>query len=160
MAVDEVADQLLEQVKQAYTASGKLSDESLSLLNFIYQGPLLTALELVEKRSVTRVISPSGRELFQVIGASGTPYTCFPNLKYCSCPAFHFSDHSSNVCTNYNQQITAVMSTHLLFVSVLCRGDHLMCKHVLAMKLSEILGLTKILHVSNDEITNMIMSVE
>ncbi|BFZ18630.1 hypothetical protein BsWGS_21669 [Bradybaena similaris] len=134
LTVDEIADQLLEAVTKNYNSNGKLCDDSLSLLHFIYRGPLLNALELVEKRSVTRVISPSGRELFQVIGASGTPYTCFPHLKYCSCPAFHFS--------------------------VLCKEDHIMCKHALAMKLSEMLGLTKTLHVSNAEITNMIMSVE
>uniref|UniRef100_A0A0B7B3P7 SWIM-type domain-containing protein n=1 Tax=Arion vulgaris TaxID=1028688 RepID=A0A0B7B3P7_9EUPU len=131
LAVEKIGDHLMEEVRKTYPI---LSDDLLSLLNFIFQGPLLSALDLVEKRSVTRVSSPSGRELFQIIGASGTPYTCFHHLKYCSCPAYHFS--------------------------VLCKEEHIMCKHVLAMKLSEAMGLTKSLQVSDAEITNMIMAIE
>ncbi|XP_059149613.1 zinc finger SWIM domain-containing protein 7-like [Physella acuta] len=130
----ELVEHLMLEVKNAYTLHGKLSDDLLSLLNFTFQGLLLSALELVEKQSVTKIVSPSGRALFQVVGASGTPYTCFARENYCSCPAYHFS--------------------------VLRKEDHMMCKHVLAVKLSEAMGKSKSLSVSDAEVTHIIMSIE
>ncbi|GFO29693.1 Zinc finger swim domain-containing protein 7 [Plakobranchus ocellatus] len=74
------------------------------------------------------------RAASQVIGASGTPYTCFPNLKYCSCPAYQFS--------------------------VLRKESQLMCKHVLALKLAEAMEVVKPLPVSDAEITSMIAAMD
>ncbi|XP_012945297.1 zinc finger SWIM domain-containing protein 7 [Aplysia californica] len=130
----DLCKQLMSEVQRSYSEQQKLSDELLSSLHFVFQGPLSSALELVEKSSVTHIESPSGRALFQVIGTSGTPYTCFPNLRYCSCPAYNFS--------------------------VLRKEDHLMCKHVLAIQLSEAMGRSKKQSVSDAEIGNMIKEID
>ncbi|KAH9525789.1 Zinc finger SWIM domain-containing protein 7 [Bulinus truncatus] len=132
--MDDICDKLLKEVERTYSESGQISDDLLSALNSVFHGPLLSALDLIDKASVTKIISPSGRILFQVLGTSGAPYICFANNNYCSCPAYNFS--------------------------VLKREEHLMCKHVLAMKLSQAMGVSKILNVSNDEMTSMILSIE
>jgi len=133
-SIDKLCKQLMAEVKRTYSEKQKLSDDLLSSLHFVFQGPLLSALELVDKSSVSHVISPSGRDLYQVIGASGKPYTCLPNLKYCSCPAYTFS--------------------------VLRKEDHIMCKHVLAIQLSVAMGLCKVIQVSDTEICNMIRDID
>lgn len=93
----------------------------------------MSALQLVDKLAVTRIESPSGRQLYQVIGASGTVYNCFQDLKFCACPAYNFS--------------------------VLRKEDHLICKHVLAIHLSEAMGVCKINAVTDNEISNIIQDI-
>lgn len=100
--VSEVAEQLLTEVNSVYSKTGKLSDELLSALNFVFQAPLLPALDIIDNRNVTTISCPSGRKVYQVIGTSGTPYICLPSGSYCSCPAYRYS--------------------------VLLKDDHLMCK--------------------------------
>ncbi|KAK3598988.1 hypothetical protein CHS0354_024664 [Potamilus streckersoni] len=88
---DEVSSQLLKEVETVYKEKGKLTDEVLSALQCVFQDSLLPALDLVDKRSVSRVTCPAGRSLYQVVGSSGTPYTCFTSSVYCSCPAYRYS---------------------------------------------------------------------
>jgi len=133
-SVDKLGNQLMLEVQKEYSENKKLTDRLLSSLHFVFQGPLLSALQLVDKLAVTLIESPSGRKLYQVIGASGTLYTCFNNLKYCSCPAYHFS--------------------------VLRKEDHLMCKHVLAIRLSEAMDCCKTITVTDPEISNMIRDMD
>lgn len=89
--VSEVAEQLLTEVNSVYSKTGKLSDELLSALNFVFQAPLLPALDIIDNRNVTTISCPSGRKVYQVIGTSGTPYICLPSGSYCSCPAYRYS---------------------------------------------------------------------
>nr|XP_006821894.1 PREDICTED: zinc finger SWIM domain-containing protein 7-like [Saccoglossus kowalevskii] len=72
----------------------------------------------------------SGRIIFQVIGSSGKPYTCFPSSNYCSCLSFTFS--------------------------VLKRRDISMCKHVLAMHLSAAMKKYEEISVTDAEMTRLI----
>ncbi|XP_052798246.1 zinc finger SWIM domain-containing protein 7-like [Mya arenaria] len=132
--VEAVVDELLEEVGRTYKDNGKIPDEVLSALNNVFQSSLLPALELVDSHNVTKVTCPAGRALYQVIGSSGTPYTCFLSSRYCSCPSYQFS--------------------------CLKKGDHLMCKHVLAVRLCEAMGGVRELDVTNQEITNMLKQLE
>ncbi|KAL4224230.1 Zinc finger SWIM domain-containing protein 7 [Mactra antiquata] len=129
-----VIDQLFAELKTVYAETGKVTDEVLSALNNVLQTPLLPALDLVDSKNVTLLVCPAGRKLYQVVGSSSTPYTCFESNNYCSCPAYKFS--------------------------VLKKEEHSMCKHVLAVKLSNALGVTKELQVSNEEITDLLLHLE
>lgn len=100
----------------------------------MFQAPLLPALDLVDQRNVSLITSPSGRSIYQVIGSSGTPYTCFTTSHYCSCPAYKYA--------------------------VLLKDDHVMCKHVLAIKLAQAMKLCKMLEVTDEEMANMIRTIE
>ncbi|XP_076106156.1 zinc finger SWIM domain-containing protein 7-like isoform X2 [Mytilus galloprovincialis] len=132
--IKSVGEELWKEVENSYTDSGKITDEILSALSFVYQSSLLPALDLVDHRNVSHMTSPSGRSIYQVIGSSGTPYTCFTTSFYCSCPAFRYS--------------------------VLMKDDHLMCKHVLAIKLSEAMKLTKALAITDDEMATLLKTIE
>ncbi|XP_071946306.1 zinc finger SWIM domain-containing protein 7-like [Antedon mediterranea] len=130
--LDEVHMQLILQVKTAYENQQSLSDHLLSALNFVQQRPLLQAFDLVDRKNVTRVSCPAGRTVFQVCGSSGKLYTCFSSSTFCSCPAYVFS--------------------------VLKRKDVSLCKHVLAVQLSCAMGVCKELNVSDEEMTQLLLS--
>ncbi|KAG8148287.1 hypothetical protein E2320_007281, partial [Naja naja] len=68
-----------------------LSDELLLALRFVFGTSVVPALDLVDRQSVTRFVSPSGRTVYQVVGSSGKLYTCYASCHFCSCPAFAFS---------------------------------------------------------------------
>ncbi|XP_059511457.1 zinc finger SWIM domain-containing protein 7 isoform X5 [Stegostoma tigrinum] len=108
-----VAEELLKKVRQVYQEQSQLTDELLLALKFVFGPAALHALELVDRRSVTLVQSPSGRSLYQapapssrsrcccnqkwkaptleVEGSSGQVYHCLSFCLYCSCPAFMYS---------------------------------------------------------------------
>ncbi|XP_071093345.1 zinc finger SWIM domain-containing protein 7-like isoform X2 [Haliotis cracherodii] len=125
-----VGQQLLGEVERVYAAQGKLTDEILSSLQFVFQAPLLPALDLVDKKAVSFMTSPSGRSLYQVIGSSGTPYACYTSSIYCSCPSYRFS--------------------------VLLKEDHMMCKHLLAILLSKRMDSIQTESVTDQELSSMI----
>ncbi|XP_013794716.1 zinc finger SWIM domain-containing protein 7-like [Limulus polyphemus] len=129
-----VADELFQEVRRVYHERGKLTDEVLSALNFMFHGILLPAMELVDRRNVKHVVSCSGRELFQVFGSSGVPYLCLKSSNYCSCQYYKYS--------------------------VLRRGDHLMCKHMLASRLSEAMELCQEMQYTDETVALMLARME
>ncbi|XP_067165931.1 zinc finger SWIM domain-containing protein 7 isoform X1 [Apteryx mantelli] len=64
---------------------------NVTVLKFIFGPSAVPALDLVDQRSVTRVVSPSGRTAYQVLGSSGKLYTCYSSCHFCTCPAFGFT---------------------------------------------------------------------
>ncbi|OWK15516.1 ZSWIM7, partial [Cervus elaphus hippelaphus] len=65
-----------------------------------------------------------------VLGSSGRTYTCLASCHYCSCPAFAFS--------------------------VLRKGDSLVCKHLLAVYLSQVMRTCQQLSVSDKQLTDIL----
>ncbi|KAM9320817.1 zinc finger SWIM domain-containing protein 7 [Gastrophryne carolinensis] len=129
-----VAQELLREIKRAYHENSQISDEHLLGLKFIFGPTALYALDLVDQRSVTHVTSPSGRSTFQVTGSSGKIYTCYKACHYCSCPAFTFS--------------------------VLRREDSMVCKHILAVYLSQALEVCQEVTVSNKHMGDILLARE
>ncbi|XP_063306117.1 zinc finger SWIM domain-containing protein 7 isoform X2 [Pelobates fuscus] len=107
---------------------------NVTKLKFIFGPTALQALDLVDQRSVTRVTSPSGRTTFQVTGSSGKMYTCYSFCHYCSCPAFSFS--------------------------VLRKNESLLCKHILAVYLSQATGTCQERTVSDEQICDILLAKE
>ncbi|XP_042298609.1 zinc finger SWIM domain-containing protein 7 isoform X2 [Sceloporus undulatus] len=103
-------------------------------LKFIFGASAVPALDLVDRQSVTRVVSPSGRTVYQVVGSSGKLYTCYASCHFCTCPAFTFS--------------------------VLRKGDSLVCKHILAVYLSRALGACQELTVPDEQLTKLLLPQE
>ncbi|XP_068122110.1 zinc finger SWIM domain-containing protein 7 [Hyperolius riggenbachi] len=129
-----VAEELLREIKRSYQETSQISDEHLLGLKFIFGPTALYALDLVDQRSVTHVTSPSGRSTFQVTGSSGKLYTCYKACHYCSCPAFSYT--------------------------VLRRGDSLVCKHLLAVYLSQALGVCQEVTVSDKQLSDILLTKE
>jgi len=111
-----------------------LSDELLTACHFVFQAPLLSALDLIDRKCVTLLTSPSGRAIFQVIGSSGLPYTCLRGVNYCSCLAYRFS--------------------------VLQKCDYVMCKHALSVVLSEAMSCYLEQNVTDEEISRLLNDIE
>ncbi|XP_059722034.1 zinc finger SWIM domain-containing protein 7 isoform X3 [Haemorhous mexicanus] len=86
-----VAEELLREIKKAFQETSQVPDDLLLGLKFIFGPSAVPALDLVDQHSVTRVRSPSGRILYQVLGSSGKLYTCYSSCHFCTCPAFGFS---------------------------------------------------------------------
>uniref|UniRef100_A0A8C5IPC3 Zinc finger SWIM-type containing 7 n=1 Tax=Junco hyemalis TaxID=40217 RepID=A0A8C5IPC3_JUNHY len=123
-----VAEELLREIRKAF------QETSQGMLKFIFGPCAVPALDLVDQRSVTRLRSPSGRILYQVLGSSGKLYTCYSSCHYCTCPAFGFS--------------------------VLQKSESLLCKHILAVYLSQALGACQELPVSEEQLTNILLAEE
>lgn len=128
--LSEVVETLLE--KQG--GGGTLSDGCLTALHSIFQQNLVPALDLVERGGVTKYVCSSvasggrgtvNRELYVVQGSTGNQYVCLTTSRYCSCPSFAYS--------------------------VLVKGDALLCKHQLAVRLAVAVGRCETVEVSGEE---------
>lgn len=64
--MEETVKQLFREVEQVHIEKGCLTDELLSALNFVFPSCLLQALDLVDKKNVCVLNSPSGRSIYQV----------------------------------------------------------------------------------------------
>uniref|UniRef100_A0A8V1APY8 Zinc finger SWIM-type containing 7 n=1 Tax=Gallus gallus TaxID=9031 RepID=A0A8V1APY8_CHICK len=111
-----------------------IPDDLLLGLKFIFGPSAVPALDLVDQRSVTRVVSPSGRTAYQVLGSSGKLYTCYSSCHFCTCPAFGFT--------------------------VLQKSESLLCKHILAVYLSQAMGACQELTVSEEQLTSILLAEE
>ncbi|EFB15145.1 hypothetical protein PANDA_009722, partial [Ailuropoda melanoleuca] len=101
-------------------------------LKFIFGSSAIQALDLVDRQSITLISSPSGRRVYQVLGSSGRTYLCLASCHYCSCPAFAFS--------------------------VLRKNDSLLCKHLLAVYLSQVTRTCRQLKVSDKQLTDILFT--
>uniref|UniRef100_A0A8B9J070 Zinc finger SWIM-type containing 7 n=1 Tax=Amazona collaria TaxID=241587 RepID=A0A8B9J070_9PSIT len=129
-----VAEELLKEIKKAFKETSHGIDTFCFRLKFIFGPCAVPALDLVDQRSVTRVISPSGRTAYQVLGSSGKLYTCYSSCHFCTCPAFGFS--------------------------VLQKSESLLCKHILAVYLSQAMGACQELTVSEEQLINILLADE
>ncbi|KAI5757532.1 ZSWIM7 [Gulo gulo luscus] len=125
-----VVEELLSEMAAAVQGKARIPDEHLLSLKFIFGSSAVQALDLVDRQSVTLISSPSGRRVYQVLGSSGKTYTCLASCHYCSCPAFAFS--------------------------VLRKSDSLLCKHLLAVYLSQVMGTCRQLKVSDKQLTDIL----
>lgn len=125
LSLRHVADQLFSEVHLVKEQHGHLTDEVLSALHFIFHQPLLHALDLVDQKNVTKLTTPSGRVLYQVVGSSNQVYNCLTSGDFCTCPSYTFT--------------------------VLVKMESLMCKHLLAIHLAEALGECRRKAISDED---------
>ncbi|XP_023135943.1 zinc finger SWIM domain-containing protein 7 [Amphiprion ocellaris] len=122
-----VAEQLFRDIQKTYQETSQIPNDLLIALRFVFGPCALQALDLVDQHSVTCLSSPSGRKAFQVVGGSGTLYTCFLSCHYCPCPAFAYT--------------------------VLRRNEGLLCKHILAVYLCQAMAVTQQESVSDQQMS-------
>ncbi|NXN08981.1 ZSWM7 protein, partial [Indicator maculatus] len=129
-----VAEELLKEIKKAFQETSHGRATFSFRLKFIFGPSAVPALDLVDQRSVSRVLAPSGRSAYQVLGSSGKLYTCYSSCHFCTCPAFGFT--------------------------VLQKSESLLCKHILAVYLSQALGACQELTVSEEQLTSILLAEE
>uniref|UniRef100_H0Y0A6 Zinc finger SWIM-type containing 7 n=1 Tax=Otolemur garnettii TaxID=30611 RepID=H0Y0A6_OTOGA len=133
VALPAVVEELLNEMAAAVQESARSKEVFLfSRLKFVFGSSAIQALDLVDRRSVTLISSPSGRRVYQVLGSSGKTYLCLASCHYCSCPAFAFS--------------------------VLRKSDSLLCKHLLAVYLSQVTRTCQQLSVSDKQLTDILLT--
>uniref|UniRef100_A0A8C6ZL55 Zinc finger SWIM-type containing 7 n=1 Tax=Nothoprocta perdicaria TaxID=30464 RepID=A0A8C6ZL55_NOTPE len=130
-AVAAAGEELLAEIGSAFAQAAHGTEPGAGL-KFLFGPCALPALDLVDQRSVTRVVSPSGRTAYQVLGSSGKLYTCYSSCHFCTCPAFDFT--------------------------VLQKNESLLCKHILAVYLSQAMGACQELSVSEEQLTNILLA--
>ncbi|XP_030487504.2 uncharacterized protein LOC115704434 [Cannabis sativa] len=117
-----------ENVWKQIESTSFVTDEQLSILNFLFGKNFERATRIVDQRGVKRISGlPSGRSIFQVMGESKRKeeYFCFPE-HFCACYSFFFD--------------------------IVNRGEQLCCKHQLASRLAASLGICIEVKVSDDEL--------
>ncbi|XP_045634245.1 zinc finger SWIM domain-containing protein 7 [Ursus americanus] len=132
VTLPSVVEELLSEMAAAVQENAQIPDEHLLSLKFIFGSSAIQALDLVDRQSITLISSPSGRRVYQVLGSSGRTYTCLASCHYCSCPAFAFS--------------------------VLRKNDSLLCKHLLAVYLSQVTRTCRQLQVSDKQLTDILFT--
>ena len=134
MAAEQLLIDLLERVLLPIRQRNKeeeMKDSELLALHFLFGQNSLHALDLIDKGSVKKLVSPSRRELYICRGSTGSRYFCLKYGKFCNCPSYQYS--------------------------VLVRGDALMCKHLLAVIISDALKRCEIVNVSDEEIKELLV---
>ncbi|XP_032354803.1 zinc finger SWIM domain-containing protein 7 isoform X1 [Camelus ferus] len=132
LTLPTVVEELLSEMAAAVRDGARIPDEHLLSLKFVFGSSAVQALDLVDRQSITLISSPSGRRVYQVLGSSGKTYTCLASCHYCSCPAFAFS--------------------------VLWKSDSLLCKHLLAVYLSQVTSTCQQLSVSDKQLTDILLT--
>lgn len=122
--LQSTAEQLLLEVEREAEDTGRISDDLISALLFVFQSPLQQAMDLLDRGSLTRYFCPAGRELYRVKGSGGRSYICLTSSNYCSCLSFVYT--------------------------VLVKEESLFCKHMLAVQLGRAIGSGRRKHERND----------
>ena len=109
-----VGEQLITQLGEDQGEDGKLNEDTLNKLHFIYGSSLYQALDAIDKNEI-KCLTAAGKRVYVIQASRGTNrYICIHSLNYCMCPYFTYR--------------------------VLVRGDALICKHLLTIKLAISLG--------------------
>ncbi|KAJ3673034.1 hypothetical protein LUZ60_006408 [Juncus effusus] len=122
---------IFDQIKSSHS----VSDEQLSILNFLFGKNLERATRIVDQGGVRRVVGlPSGRSLFLVVGESRRKeeYICFP-LHLCTCYSF--------------------------FYDIVNRGEQICCKHQIAARLAEAVGAHQEMEVTDEQLALMLSNI-
>ncbi|GFS91679.1 zinc finger SWIM domain-containing protein 7 [Trichonephila clavipes] len=128
--IEETIAQLVENIRSEYQENKTLSEGTLSMLSYLFDFTATQALDLVDHRCVSHIISPSGRELYKVQRNTSEFHICLKNSNYCTCPSFIF---------------------HVL------KKEQFMCKHKLAVILSSAMGLCKEVQYADETVTLMLV---
>ncbi|XP_026283251.1 zinc finger SWIM domain-containing protein 7 [Frankliniella occidentalis] len=126
-----VTSDLFGEIERLYSEEGKFSDESLLALHAVFGAPFERALEMLEKDCVTLLTTANDtRQALQVSGGRGELYTLFPNINFCPCLAYAHQVVTSRI--------------------------HVSCKHVLAARLSQVMGRTTRKEASPEEVARIL----
>ncbi|XP_046397437.1 zinc finger SWIM domain-containing protein 7-like [Ischnura elegans] len=130
--MQNVGKTLLNEVEKQYREKEEMSDDLLLALHSVFGNSFEKALDLLDSSpsSVVFLRSPSKRCVIQVPGSSGATYTIYPGINYCPCPAYNFH--------------------------VLGKRSRVTCKHVLVAYLSQLMGKSRQIDVSNEELTKVL----
>ncbi|XP_046447308.1 zinc finger SWIM domain-containing protein 7-like isoform X1 [Daphnia pulex] len=119
---------LLNEIEKCCTSKKEVTEDLLASIHTLFPIHSITALDLIDHRSVSLLTSPSGRKIYSCLGSLGTPYLiCYTGFT-CTCPSFR---HNFNI-------------------------ENLWCKHLLALQLSLAMGVVQVKEVSEEIMMTML----
>ena len=114
---------VLKDVCQRIKLSMELTEPSLNIIINVFGDLTVPAMSIIDNKGVKKLVSSSGKSVFQVTGSSNNEYTCFLNELYCSCISFQNN--------------------------VIMKGSHVICKHLLAVIIAS--ALENVVEISKSE---------
>ncbi|PHZ09573.1 uncharacterized protein RHIMIDRAFT_240692 [Rhizopus microsporus ATCC 52813] len=126
-----ILDNVIRQVKERQ----EFDQDSIHVLHSLFKEYLFESIHIAESKSVTKICCESGRYLFNVSDHclyskeeekdeySRDIFLCTIEPRYCSCKEF--------------------------FDRVLCHKDLLMCRHLLAVIISDIFDMHQVVNIDN-----------
>ncbi|KRZ60937.1 Zinc finger SWIM domain-containing protein 7 [Trichinella nativa] len=101
-------------VEARYQSDGMIADEIMLAMSAVFDSQtVLESFNLVDRNSICRLVSSSGKILFQVVDEDDTAWLVLPKVNYCKCEFF---------------------ANEVLY------GHFQICKHVLAVWLASAVG--------------------
>ncbi|XP_064460356.1 zinc finger SWIM domain-containing protein 7-like [Ornithodoros turicata] len=129
----ELISQILSDLKREFREKKSISRTTFGELESVFHGQLQSALAIIDRRRVKKVTCTKGRVVFQIVGATREVYTCLPTSNFCC-------------CYSYLHQ-------------VIRKQEVPMCKHVLAARLAEALGIYDSVQCSDETLALMLKSM-
>ncbi|KRX80163.1 Zinc finger SWIM domain-containing protein 7 [Trichinella sp. T6] len=129
-----IVERLLDELQARYQSDGMIADEIMLAMSAVFDSQtVLESFNLVDRNSICRLVSSSGKILFQVVDEDDTAWLVLPKVNYCKCEFF---------------------ANEVLY------GHFQICKHVLAVWLASAVGrlhhlcgkflLTQFIHLHNE----------
>lgn len=128
--IRDIASQLFKEIAEEWNTVGEISDSLIRDVITLFPSIIYPAFDIVDRRNVKKLISPSGRYLYQVASKSDQWYPCMLEANYCPCPSYQFS--------------------------VVNKDEWIMCKHLLATNLAISLDYVLEISVPNQRITQLL----
>ncbi|ORX39116.1 hypothetical protein BD324DRAFT_618564 [Kockovaella imperatae] len=90
---------VVSKLFEALPSDGSPIDDEVLMQLHAFFGPMLgSAVQLIDRREVVRVVLPAGRHIYQITSATGSPYTLYAELPARpSVPAVHSSKQDSSL---------------------------------------------------------------
>ncbi|KRY70870.1 Zinc finger SWIM domain-containing protein 7 [Trichinella pseudospiralis] len=78
-----VAEQLLDELQARYQSDGMIADEIMLAMSAVFDSrTVLESFNLVDRNSICRLLSSSGKILFQVVDQDDTAWLVLPKINY------------------------------------------------------------------------------
>ncbi|XVE93474.1 hypothetical protein REPUB_Repub01dG0195900 [Reevesia pubescens] len=150
-----------ESVWNTIESTHSVSEEQLSILNFLFGKNFERATRIVDQRGVKKISGePSGRSIFQVVGESRRKeeYFCFAE-NYCACYSFFYDivNRGEQLCVRLIYSFFLLTFFIFLLILLLLIVFFFLfwfveCKHQLAARLAGSLGACVEVKVSDEQL--------
>ncbi|KAI9565790.1 hypothetical protein GHT06_009585 [Daphnia sinensis] len=119
---------IFTEIEKCCSNKQEVTEGLLASLHTLFPLQSVTALDLIDHRSVSLLTSPSGRKIYSCLGSLGTPYLISYTGFTCTCPS-------------YRHNLDA---------------EHVWCPHLLAVQLSIAMGIVQQKQVTEDVMKTML----
>ncbi|KAK4018117.1 hypothetical protein OUZ56_000186 [Daphnia magna] len=89
--------EIFTEIEKCCSNKKEVTEGLLASLHTLFPLQSVTALDLIDHRSVSLLTSPSGRKIYSCLGSLGTPYLIPYTGFTCTCPSYRHNLNSENL---------------------------------------------------------------